>query len=151
MQKTLLHTTLFRLGGISREFQTLETLLDPILGPHVGWLVGWLIVQATRSEAPRIRDVVPSRNTPFRPVELGFKEPMHVTDRGPPDAEAFVEVLQKVRPTGAHPPTAADHGRFNTDPAKTMQGIQIRQKPCKAAPLLVWFGLVWFGLVGFPF
>ena len=32
--------------------------------------------------------MVPSRNTPFRPVELGIKRPVHVTDRGPPDAEA---------------------------------------------------------------
>ena len=38
----------------------------------VGWLVGWLvIVQATWLEAPRSREMVPSRNTPFRPVELG--------------------------------------------------------------------------------
>ena len=41
-----------------------------LAGWLVGWLVGWLIVQATRSEAPRSRDVVPSRNAPFRPVEL---------------------------------------------------------------------------------
>jgi len=31
----------------------------------VGLLVGWLIVQATRSEASRSREVVLSRNTPF--------------------------------------------------------------------------------------
>jgi len=71
-----------------------------------GWLDGWLIVQATWSEAPRSRDVVPSRNTSFRPVELGIKRPMHVTDRGPPDADSSTEVLWKVRPTGAHPLTA---------------------------------------------
>jgi len=59
----------------------------------VGWLVGWLIVQATWSEAPRSREVVLSRNTPFRPVELGIKRPMHVTDRGPSDAEASRESL----------------------------------------------------------
>ena len=47
-----------------------------------------VIVQATRSEAPRSREMVPSRNTPFRPVELGIKRPVHVTDRGPSDAEA---------------------------------------------------------------
>ena len=34
---------------------------------------------------------------------------MHVTDRGPPGAEASIEVLQRVRPAGAYPPTAADH------------------------------------------
>ena len=30
-----------------------------------GWLVGWLIVQATRSDAPRSRDVVPSGPFPL--------------------------------------------------------------------------------------
>jgi hypothetical protein len=49
--------------------------------------------------------MVPSRNTSLRPVELGIKQVVHVTGRGPPDAEAFSENLQKVRPTGAHPPS----------------------------------------------
>ena len=57
----------------------------------VGWLVGWLIVQATRWEAHRVSDVVPSRNTvlntPFRPVELGARISMHVTDRSAVNAE----------------------------------------------------------------
>jgi hypothetical protein len=45
-----------------------------------------LIVQATRSEAPRSRNVVPPRkNTTFCPVELGILRSMHVIDRRPPD------------------------------------------------------------------
>ena len=32
---------------------------------------------------------------------------MHVTDRGPPDAEASIGNLLRVRPTGAHPPSTA--------------------------------------------
>ena len=48
-------------------------------------LVGWLIVQATRSEAPRLRKVFSPRNTLFCPVELGVIRSMHVTDRTPPD------------------------------------------------------------------
>ena len=82
-----------------------------LVGWLVGWLVCWLIVQAKRSESPRLREVVPSRtgNTPCCPVSevaLGIKTSRHITDRGSPGAEASTGILQKVRPTGAHPPTA---------------------------------------------
>jgi hypothetical protein len=45
-----------------------------LVGRLVGWLFSWLIVQATRSEAPRLRDVVPSRNTPFHPASGASRE-----------------------------------------------------------------------------
>ena len=43
-----------------------------LVGWLLAWLVGLVIVQATWLEAPRSREMVPSRNTPFRPVELGI-------------------------------------------------------------------------------
>jgi len=69
-------------------------LVGWLVGWLFGWLVGWLgIVQATWLEAPRSREMFHSRNTPFRPVGLRIKRPVHVTDRGPPDAEASRENL----------------------------------------------------------
>jgi hypothetical protein len=65
-----------------------------------------LVVQATRSEAPLSRKVVPSRNAPFCPVELGIKRSRHVIDRGPPDAEASTstgyQIPQATRTEATH-------------------------------------------------
>src|SRR6056300_676699 len=46
----------------------------------------------------------PSRNTPFRPVELGIKKPVHVTDRGPPDVKPLEKIYRGLGQRGLiHP------------------------------------------------
>jgi hypothetical protein len=51
-----------------------DWLVDCLFGWLVGRSVGCSIVQATWLEALRSRDVVPSRNTPFRPSLLAYVE-----------------------------------------------------------------------------
>ena len=78
---------------------------------------------------------------------------MHVTDRGPSDAEASRESLQRVRPTGAHPPStapplASTHIECGRNIPKQVQvAYRVLRRGLyftSVAGCLVWFGLVWW-------
>jgi len=59
----------------SLSLSLISSLRHPwLIGWSVGWLFSWLIVRATRSEAPRLHDVVPSRNTTFHPASGASRE-----------------------------------------------------------------------------
>jgi hypothetical protein len=69
-------------------------------------LVGWIIVQATWLEALRSGKVVPSRNTPFCPVELGIKPPLHELI----EDHQTLKLLEKVQANGG------SSTRYRTNP-----------------------------------